>query len=85
MQEVTADGLRPASEGARRWTVVPIYGGSETFARGLEETWKHRTPAEEHLMLSQPDVTVTNASDKVVQLGKLSKLDERVRAAMATA
>ena len=37
------------------------------------------------MLLSQPDVTVTNASDKVVQLGKLSKLDERVRAAMATA
>ena len=82
MQQPTASGLRPASEAARRWTIVPIYNASEMFARSLEDMWAKRTPAQAFEVLSQPDVTVTNASDKVVQLEKLIKLDTRVRTAL---
>ena len=82
MQQPTASGLRPAGEDERRWTIVPIYGASEIFARGLEDMWAKRTPAQAFEVLSQPDVTVTNASDKVVQLEKLIKLDTRVRTAL---
>ena len=82
MQQPTANGLRPAGEDERRWTIVPIYNASEMFVRGLEDMWAKRTPAQAFEVLSQPDVTVTNASDKVVQLEKLIKLDTRVRTAL---
>ena len=49
---------------------------------GLEDMWAKRTPAQAFEVLSQPDVTVTNASDKVVQLEKLIMLDTRVRTAL---
>ena len=79
MQQPTASGLRPAGEGERRWTIVPIYGASEMFARGLEDMWAKRTPAQAFEVLSQPDVTVTNLNDKDVQLKKLLEFDGRVR------
>ena len=48
---------------------------------GLEETWAARTPTQAIEVLGQPDVVVTNASDKHIQLKKLAALDERLRAA----
>ena len=79
MQQPTADGLRPAGEGKRRWTIVPMYNATEDLARLLESMWATRTPEEAYAVLSKPDVTVTNTSDKVMQLAKLSKFDQRVR------
>ena len=64
MQTVTAEGLRPSPEGKRRYKIVPIYGANEYLSRGLEELWAKRTPEEAVQVLSQPDVSVTNASDK---------------------
>ena len=81
MQQPTAEGLRGAEEGARRWTIVTMYGASSAFAAALEDMWAARTPAQALAVLSQPDVIVTNASDKVTQLSKLAQLDQRVRAA----
>ena len=64
MQTVTADGLRPSPEGKRRYTIVPIDGANATFATGLEMLWAERTHEEVVEVLGQPDVSVTNASDK---------------------
>ena len=82
MQQPTASGLRPASEAARRWTIVPIYNASEMFARSLEEMWAKRTPAEALAVLSKPDVTVTNQGDKDMQLPKILTLNKQVRKVM---
>ena len=82
MQKPTAEGLRGAAEGGKhRWTIVPIYGADSAFAAALEGMWAARSPVQAHAVLSQPDVIVTNASDKVTQLSKLAQLDQRVRAA----
>ena len=80
MQTVTADGLRPASGSAKRWKIVPVYSATEGLARELEKIWASRTPAQAIEVLRNPDVTVTNESDKMVQLEKLEQLESRVRA-----
>lgn len=82
MQTPSNDGLISSDVSARRWTTVPIYNASDHEAVGLERLWQGRTPKEAHRVLSRPDVTVTNASDKHIQLGKLEGLDERVRKTM---
>ena len=80
-QHVGEGGLRPATDEEIRATIVTIYNANEHMARGLRSMWSHRTPAETVEVLSKPDVTVTNESDKQIQLGKLMQLDERVRRA----
>ena len=40
--------------------------------------WRGLTPKDAIEKLKKPDVTVTNESDKVMQLKKLKELDERV-------
>jgi hypothetical protein len=79
MQQPTKDGLRPATPGERRWTIVPIYAAPQEFGTALESMWAKRSPEEAYGVLSQPDVTVTSQADKVTQLGKLKLLDSRVR------
>ena len=79
MQEPTAKGLRPAPPAKKRHTIVPIYNATESLGRTLEEMWADKTPEEAMAVLSRPDVTVTNESDKIVQLGKLKSFDETVR------
>ena len=64
MQTVTAEGLRPSPEGKRRYEIMPIYGANNEIGVGLEKMWAERTPEEVVKVLSQPDVYVTNASDK---------------------
>lgn len=71
MQTVTAEGLRPSPEGKRRYKIVPIYGANAGYASGLEQMWAERTPEEVVEVLSQPDVSVTNASDKQSTLSAL--------------
>ena len=79
MQTPSTDGLIASSEGNRRWTTVPIYNATEHEAVGLERLWSGRSAVDAHKVLSKPDVTVTNESDKHIQLGKLEGLDVRVR------
>ena len=84
MHTATSDGLVSSSDAAKRWVTKPIYNATEHEAVGLERIWREITAAEAHKVLSRPDVTVTNLSDKHVQLEKLEKLDQRVREVMAT-
>jgi hypothetical protein len=48
----------------------------------LVEMWGHVTAQKAYETLSSPDVTVTNAKDKEMQLPKILKLDESVKEAM---
>ena len=82
MQTCTPDGLRPARPEERRCTVVPIKGANSSMAEGLRLMWSERTPQEAYDLLKESDVTVTNQSDKEMQLPKLLKLDAMVRACM---
>ena len=79
MQTPTVSGLRPATEAERRCTITPIYNATDELGAELEKMWARRTPEEAVEVLAKPDVTVTNSSDKVIQLGKLARLNQRVR------
>lgn len=85
MQLVSASGLSPAQNAARRCTFIPIWNANEQDAMRLVQTWEHFSPEQAHDMLALPDVVVTNASDKDMQLPKLLQLDEEIRQFFASA
>ena len=63
----------------RRCFVRPIHRAPAAFAEALYGMWGNVTAQEAYDVLSSPDVTVTNAKDKELQLPKITKLDEQVR------
>eukprot|EP00966_Prymnesium_polylepis_P329092 7384838-Prymnesium_polylepis.1 len=74
MQHADTGGLRRARGAERRETFVPIYNATEHDIESLQAKWATPTPEDAHAILSQPDITVTNESDKEMQLLKLHKL-----------
>ena len=52
------------------------------FVSNERERDRHVTAQKAYETLSSPDVTVTNAKDKEMQLPKILKLDENVKEAM---
>ena len=78
MQLGGTDGLRPASERLRRCTIETLHTATSTTRDDLIRMWATRTPEEAYTLLSQPDVQVTNQSDKTTQLKKVRGLDPLV-------
>ena len=79
MQTAGPDGLKPAELSRRRCEFVCIHNATA----GAEDTklvdmWRQRTPDEARRVLSAPDVTVTNLSDKTTQLEKIGSLGQEV-------
>ena len=83
MRKVTAEGLvpTPASEG--RCTIKCIHNAPPEFESVIVNMWAGKTADEAYETLSKPDVTVTNQSDKDVQLPKLLKLNDFAKSVMA--
>eukprot|EP00900_Chrysochromulina_parva_P001916 jgi/Chrpa1/11725/Chrysochromulina_OHIO_Genome00021304-RA len=80
MQTVTSEGLRPANEHERRYTISCIHNAkAETTAKGLVDLISEKTPDEMHGILEKPDVNVTNAKDKVAMLPVIQKTNEHVK------
>ncbi len=82
MQKVTPQGVRPATEGEARHTVVCIHNATQIDKRDLLEM-STKTPAEITKFLASPDVPVTNKNDKVTMLPIIGKTDEHVRKMMS--
>ena len=79
MQMVTPEGLRPATEAERRFTIKCIHNATaETTAKGLVDLVSKRTPEEMHGILKKPDVNVSNAKDKAKMLPKILEIDGHV-------
>ena len=79
MQTVTSDGLRPATEAERRYTIQCIHTADEKHdVAGLVEKVSQKTPEEMFDHLKKPDVNVTNAKDKVAMLPVIKKTNEHV-------
>lgn len=78
-QTCTSQGLTHASDQQRRATTMRLHNAPPGFEDTLYGMWANKTPAQAHEILSKPDVTVTNSSDKVVQLKKIATLDKLVR------
>jgi len=83
MHTASINGLVSTSDAAKRWVAKPIYSASDHEVVGLERLWRERSVAEALKVLCRPDVSVTNLSDKRIQLEKLEQLDRRVREVMA--
>ena len=82
MQRSTANGLETASlnDDEMRCHITCIHGAEGIgLEDALLEQWAHRTVQQAHDLLQNPDVTVTNTSDKAIQLTKLLRLDQQVR------
>jgi len=79
MQQATTGRLRRAMGSERRETILPIYNGTETAKRLVLETWADVSPEQAIKVLGRPDVTVTNQSDKALQLMKLKDFAEKVQ------
>jgi hypothetical protein len=82
MQQVTAQGARPAKEGESRVTVVCIHNATQNDKRDLLEM-STKTPAEISKFLASPDVDVTNEKDKTSMLPIVGKTDEHVKEMMS--
>ena len=78
MQHADTGGLRRAQGAERRETFVAIYNATDNDIKSLQAKWAAPTPKDAHAILSQPDITVTNKSDKIIQLQKLLKLQATV-------
>ena len=77
MQTAGPDGLRPAEFSRRRCEFVCIHNATAgTEDTKLVDMWRQRTPNEARRVLSAPDVTVTNLSDKTTQLEKIGSLGQ---------
>lgn len=85
MQVVSVHGLMPApNKATMRCTICPILGANSNMADGLLAMWSARSPREAHDLLANDDVSVTNQSDKEVQLLKILELDAEVKTALTT-
>jgi hypothetical protein len=79
MQTVTSDGLRPAKEAERRYTIKCIHNADDEHdAKGLVDKVSKKTPDEMYRILKKPDVNVTNAKDKQAMLPVIQKTNEHV-------
>ena len=79
MQTVTSDGLRPAKEGERRYTIKCIHNATDKHdGEGLIDKVSKKTPEAVYRILEKPDVNVTNAKDKETMLPIIQKTNNKV-------
>jgi hypothetical protein len=76
MRKVTENGLETAPAAEQRCVIKCIHNAFPGIKDGIIDMWTGKTAQEAHAILAKPDVTVTNQSDKDVQLPKLLELDE---------
>lgn len=77
MQQVTSRGLQPARGAKQRYKMMTMQNANEETLNTLSTLWQNKTPGQAVSVLKKPDVSVTNTSDKEVQLEKLVKLVSR--------
>jgi hypothetical protein len=79
MQTVTSDGLRPAKEGERRYTIKCIHTATDKHdGEGLVDKVSTKTPDEMFDHLKKPDIDVTNKKDKETILPKILEIVRHV-------
>jgi len=71
-------GLIDADPTERRCHIRTIHNAPESFAQAIYDMWAHRSAAEAREILARPDVTVTNARDKTVNLNRITEFNSLV-------
>ena len=64
MMCASADGLRPATQGTRRFIIRLIHGANKAMEQSLVDKWSACDSAQAYAELAKDDIKVTNASDK---------------------
>lgn len=82
MQDGSTAGLATAAAEKRRYTIVPLHNAQQGDVSRLVDLWKGKGATEAHGTLAEPDVQVTNKSDKDRQLPKILKLNETTMQAL---
>ena len=81
-QQGGANGLLPTPAHLDRCSIVCLHQATlEVEGAKLRSMWSNVNAADAHRILSAPDVTVTNQSDKDTQLAKIRVLDDEVKGA----
>jgi hypothetical protein len=62
-----------------RVTITMLHDTPANMGTALMDEWSNKTPDDAREILAGQDVTVTNQSDKKIQLAKLKVLNERLR------
>ena len=75
----SADGLVSATKDKLRCTIVCVHGTDIVFEEALRKQWSNCTAAKAHEKLSADAISVTNKSDKAVQLPKIFAFNDTVR------
>jgi len=84
MQTVSEEGLKPSTEASRRCEIVPISNADSGVAENLISMWSTKTPVQAYAVLAKPDITVTNMSDKEMQLPKIITFNDYVTQILST-
>lgn len=79
----TRDGLLTAPESKQRCVITCLHGCPPSLQLALREEWDSCSARMTYEKLSSPDVTVTNQSDKEMQLPKILAMDQTVIDIMA--
>ena len=74
-------GLATVSKNTR-YTIVPLHNAGSSMVSALVDMWAGKNAQEAHDILAQPDVQVTNQSDKERQLPQILTLNETVKQAL---
>uniref|UniRef100_A0A7S2GH12 COR domain-containing protein n=1 Tax=Haptolina brevifila TaxID=156173 RepID=A0A7S2GH12_9EUKA len=74
----TRGGLISADEAKLRCHVECLHGTPPATKIALKEEWLHMTAEDAFIKLGSPDVTVTNESDKQMQLPKVRSMNQLV-------
>ena len=80
MQTCTVNGLEPTtSSAAPRFHVCPILTANSLLMDSLIATWASKSPDQAYETLCQDDVSVTNKSDKDLQINKVRGFSDKVQ------
>jgi len=84
MQTCSAAGLTPSTPETKRWKLTCIHNAEQDMdGKKIEKMiMDNEEVTSIHALLSSNDVTVTNSSDKLVQLPKVLRLNEDVKKAL---
>ena len=80
MMKATPNGVRPAPDAERRYTITCIHNADKMFDKPkLVKKLSTKSLEELHELLSKPDIQLTTAKDKDTMLPKVLETNERVK------
>jgi len=83
MKTTKRDGLHPCSDSERRYDVACMHNAPTMLRKVLIDLLHLKSPQQAYSMLAVPDITVTNAKDKDLQLPVILKANLHAKEVLA--